>query len=144
MVRRGGSMPGAVSRVRSNSESHMRSLSSLPASWSRRGLTVVGAAMLALTTGCDFILGVPGVDRVVVATSPADSMPAQTQGQATATVYGKNDKTASGPLENPVHPTDLLATIYHAVGLDPATLVYNHLNQPREIVQGSVVSGIFA
>ncbi len=59
-------------------------------------------------------------------------------------VYGKSDKTASGPLENPVHPTDLLATIYHAVGLDPATIVYNHLNQPREMVQGNVVSGIFA
>jgi uncharacterized protein (DUF1501 family) len=60
-----------------------------------------------------------------------------------AFVYGKSDKTASGPLENPVHPCDLLATIYHAVGIDPATIVYNHLNQPREMVQGSVVTGLF-
>jgi hypothetical protein len=59
-------------------------------------------------------------------------------------VYGKSDKTASGPLENPVHPCDLLATIYHAVGLDPAQMIYNHLNQPREMVQGSVVTGLFA
>lgn len=58
-------------------------------------------------------------------------------------VYGKSDKTASGPLENPVHPTDLLATIYHAVGIDPGTIVYNHLNQPREMVQGNVVTGVF-
>jgi uncharacterized protein YjdB len=92
MVRRGASMPGAVSRVRSHSESHMRSLSPLPATWSRRGLTLVGAAMLALTTGCDFILGVPSVKRIDVVTVPKDSMPAQTQGQATATVYGDNDK----------------------------------------------------
>lgn len=58
-------------------------------------------------------------------------------------VYGKSDKTASGPLENPVHPCDLLATIYHAVGINPATIVYNHLNQPREMVVGNIVSGLF-
>lgn len=57
-------------------------------------------------------------------------------------VYGKSDKTASAPLENPVHPRELLATIYHSVGIDPATIVYNHLNQPRELVQGEVVTGI--
>jgi uncharacterized protein (DUF1501 family) len=59
-------------------------------------------------------------------------------------VYGKSDKTASGPLENPVHPTELLATIYHAIGLDPATIIYNHLNQPREMVQGHAVPALFA
>ncbi len=59
-------------------------------------------------------------------------------------VYGKSDKTASGPLENPVHPTELLATIYHAIGIDPATIIYNHLNQPREMVKGSPVLGLFA
>jgi Protein of unknown function (DUF1501) len=57
-------------------------------------------------------------------------------------VYGKSDKTGSAPLENPVHPRDLLATIYHSVGINPATMVYNHLNQPRELVQGEVVTGI--
>jgi uncharacterized protein (DUF1501 family) len=57
-------------------------------------------------------------------------------------VYGRSDKTASAPLENPVHPTDLLATIYHSLGINPATIVYNHLNQPRELVPGNVVHGI--
>jgi hypothetical protein len=57
-------------------------------------------------------------------------------------VYGKSDKTASGPLENPVHPTQLLATLYHSVGIRPDTIVYNHLNQPRELVQGEVVTGL--
>jgi uncharacterized protein (DUF1501 family) len=59
-------------------------------------------------------------------------------------VYGKSDKTASAPLENPVHPTDLLATVYHSIGISPDTIVYNHLNQPRELVKGSVVNGILA
>ncbi len=59
-------------------------------------------------------------------------------------VYGKSDKTGSAPLENPVHPRELLATIYHSVGINPATIVYNHLNQPRELVQGEAVTGILA
>jgi uncharacterized protein (DUF1501 family) len=59
-------------------------------------------------------------------------------------VYGRSDRTASAPLDNPVHPRDLLATIYHSVGLDPHTMVYNHLNQPREMVQGEVVRGLYA
>lgn len=61
-----------------------------------------------------------------------------------AFVYGKSDATASSPVENPVHPTDVLATIYHSIGIDPATIVYNHLNQPRELVKGNVLSGILA
>ena len=59
-------------------------------------------------------------------------------------VYGRSDATGSAPLDNPVHPTDLLATIYHSVGIHPATIQYNHLNQPRELVKGSVVTGILA
>ena len=59
-------------------------------------------------------------------------------------VYGRSDATASAPLENPVHPKDLLATMYHSIGLDPHTIIYNHLNQPREMVQGDVVGGILA
>ncbi|HEV3257612.1 MAG TPA: DUF1501 domain-containing protein [Gemmataceae bacterium] len=55
-------------------------------------------------------------------------------------VHGKSDKTASGPLENPVHPKELLATIYHSVGIDPGTMVLNHLNQPRELVQAEPVT----
>jgi hypothetical protein len=59
-------------------------------------------------------------------------------------VHGKSDKTASAPLENPVHPCELLATIYHSVGIDPSTIVYNHLNQPRELVQAEPVAGILS
>ncbi|MCS7166779.1 MAG: DUF1501 domain-containing protein [Gemmatales bacterium] len=59
-------------------------------------------------------------------------------------VYGKSDKTASAPLENPVHPCDLLATIYHSVGLDPHMIQYNHLKQPRELVQGNIIWGILS
>jgi hypothetical protein len=59
-------------------------------------------------------------------------------------VYGRSDATGSSPLENPVHPQDLLATIYHAVGISPDTIVYNHLKQPRELVKGSPVLDLFS
>ncbi len=59
-------------------------------------------------------------------------------------VHGKSDKTASAPLEDPVHPAQLLATIYHSFGIDPDTIVYNHLNQPRELVKAEAVTGLYA
>jgi hypothetical protein len=59
-------------------------------------------------------------------------------------VHGKSDKTGSAPLEDPVHPGELLATIYRSFGIDPATIVYNHLNQPRELVKAEAVSRLFA
>ena len=59
-------------------------------------------------------------------------------------VYGKSDKTASAPLETPVNPTELLATIYHSVGITPTTIVYNHLNQPRELVKAEAVTNVLA
>lgn len=59
-------------------------------------------------------------------------------------VHGKSDKTGSAPLDSPVHPGELLATIYHTFGIDPATIVYNHLNQPRELVKAETVTRLFA
>ncbi|HZL37756.1 MAG TPA: DUF1501 domain-containing protein [Tepidisphaeraceae bacterium] len=58
-------------------------------------------------------------------------------------VYGKSDKTASSPADNPVHPIELLATVYHAMGIDPGTMVNNALGQPRELVQAKPVLGLF-
>ena len=58
-------------------------------------------------------------------------------------VYGESDKTASSPRKDPVHPGELLASIYHAFGVDPKTIVYNHLNQPRELVQHEPVTSLF-
>src|SRR5438045_5584343 len=59
-------------------------------------------------------------------------------------VHGKSDKTASAPIEKPVHPAQLLASIYHAFGIDPETMVLNHLKQPRELVQAQAVPELFA
>ena len=74
------------------------------------------------------------------ATPPSSPAPASSRGY----VHGKSDKTGSAPLADPVHPGELLATIYHAFGIDPDTIVYNHLNQPRELVKAEAVTRFFA
>ena len=59
-------------------------------------------------------------------------------------VYGASDATGSAPKENPVHPTRILATVYWALGIDPQMMVYNHLNQPRELIQADPILDLFA
>jgi uncharacterized protein (DUF1501 family) len=59
-------------------------------------------------------------------------------------VHGSSDKTGSAPRDAPVHPMEILATIYHSFGIDPETIVFNHLKQPRELVKAIRVHGLFA
>ncbi len=59
-------------------------------------------------------------------------------------VHGESDATGASPKSDAVHPIELLASIYHGFGIDPDTIVYNHLNQPRELVKAHPVSAIFA
>jgi len=59
-------------------------------------------------------------------------------------VYGESDATGSAPVgDKIVHPTDLLATIYHTLGIEAHTMVNNHLDQPRELVKGTPVLELF-
>jgi hypothetical protein len=64
-------------------------------------------------------------------------------GVRTGELYGKSDETGSSPKENPVHPTELLATIYYALGIDPGQMVLNDLGQPRELVKGAPLVKLF-
>ena len=64
-------------------------------------------------------------------------------GIARGVQYGESDATASSPKEKPVHPNDLLATVYYALGVDPDMEIRNHLNQPRELVKGKIVADLF-
>jgi Protein of unknown function (DUF1501) len=51
-------------------------------------------------------------------------------------VYGKSDKDAAYPIDNPLSPEDLAATIYHALGIDPELRIHNSENRPTQIVEG--------
>ena len=61
-----------------------------------------------------------------------------------AVQYGESDATASSPKEKPVHPDDLLATVYYSLGIDPDMEIRNHLNQPRELVKGKPLAELWA
>jgi hypothetical protein len=59
-------------------------------------------------------------------------------------VYGASDRNGAFPQHQPVHPYELIATIYHALGLDPATEYHDHLNRPRRLVEhGGPIRGLF-
>ena len=58
-------------------------------------------------------------------------------------VYGSSDKFGAYPRENPVAPEGLLATIYHALGIDPAAEIRDRQGRPYKISEGAPVAGLF-
>jgi uncharacterized protein (DUF1501 family) len=54
-------------------------------------------------------------------------------------VYGASDKIASEPVSDAVAPADISATIYHLLGLDPASVIYDPLGRPLPISDGQVL-----
>lgn len=49
-------------------------------------------------------------------------------------VFGESDRHAAFPKTDPVHPFDLIATVYHALGIDHAASFRDMLNRPRRLV----------
>jgi uncharacterized protein (DUF1501 family) len=59
-------------------------------------------------------------------------------------VYGESDKAGAYPQRNAAHPYDLIATLYHALGIDPATQYRDSLDRPRGLVEhGGPLLGLF-
>lgn len=59
-------------------------------------------------------------------------------------VYGASDKHGAYPSENMVRPDDLAATMYHLLGIDPATEVRAVGDRPVLISSGKPVMGVIA
>ena len=60
-------------------------------------------------------------------------------------VYGSTDKIGAYPANQPVHPADLVATIYRLLGIDPHLIVHDRLGRPHEIARGGEpIAGILA
>lgn len=57
-------------------------------------------------------------------------------------VHGRSDRHAAYPAENPVDPADLVATIYHHLGIDPATELTDPQGRPLRLCQGEVIRGL--
>jgi uncharacterized protein DUF1501 len=58
-------------------------------------------------------------------------------------LVGASDRNCAYPSELPVGPGDVVATIYHALGLEPRTLMYDPLNRPMTISDGKAISQLF-
>jgi hypothetical protein len=59
-------------------------------------------------------------------------------------VHGSSDKNGAYPATDPVRPDDLAATMFHLLGLDPRTEVYDPLNRPLPIAAGNPIAGVLA
>jgi hypothetical protein len=57
-------------------------------------------------------------------------------------VYGKSDKIAGRPAENPVTPADFVATIYHCLGIDPAGEIHDQANRPIALSKGAPIAAL--
>lgn len=57
-------------------------------------------------------------------------------------VLGSSDAFAAYPRDHKVDPTDLHATLYHLLGLDPRTIVHDPLGRPQTICHGRIVEGL--
>jgi hypothetical protein len=51
-------------------------------------------------------------------------------------VYGASDKIAAYPNAYPVSPQDLVATLYHRLGVDPHTMIEDLQRRPYPLVEG--------
>jgi hypothetical protein len=58
-------------------------------------------------------------------------------------VVGATDQHAAFVKDNPVRPEDLLATVYHALGIAPDSEVHDREGRPHRITEGKAVTALF-
>jgi uncharacterized protein (DUF1501 family) len=59
-------------------------------------------------------------------------------------VYGASDAIGAYPVDNPVSPEQLTATLYHCLGIDPHTLIHDQQQRPYHLVEGEPLEAILA
>jgi uncharacterized protein (DUF1501 family) len=57
-------------------------------------------------------------------------------------VHGRSDRYAAFPAENPVQPLDLVATLYHALGVPEDLLLQDMLGRPHFVRPGKVIRAL--
>lgn len=58
-------------------------------------------------------------------------------------IHGSSDRYAAYPADDPVSPEDLLATIYHALGVPADGQFHDSLGRPHRVVDGKPVLKLF-
>ena len=65
--------------------------------------------------------------------------------QVGASSMARSDRTGSLPVESPVSPGDIVATMYRLLGVDPKQQIYDSLNRPHQLVpKGRVIEELIA
>jgi uncharacterized protein (DUF1501 family) len=59
-------------------------------------------------------------------------------------IFGASDRIGAYPSVDPVSPDDIAATMFWALGIDPATEVYDTLRRPLPIAAGKPITQLFA
>jgi hypothetical protein len=59
-------------------------------------------------------------------------------------IVGASDKQGGDVLDRPISPKDLLATMYHLLGIDHHQMVHDNLGRPLPLVEGEVISEALA
>ena len=57
-------------------------------------------------------------------------------------VYGASDNIGAYPKSDPVSPQDLLATVYHTLGINYHAPIRDHLDRPWRLTEGSPVAAL--
>jgi len=57
-------------------------------------------------------------------------------------IHGSSDRYAAYPATNPVSPTEIVATIYHCLGVDPQMTIRDKLNRPMSLCEGEPIRAI--
>lgn len=58
-------------------------------------------------------------------------------------VYGASDRNAAYVKDSPVSPEDFAATVLHAFGVDPETVIFDHLQRPFRVSEGCPLATLF-
>jgi hypothetical protein len=58
-------------------------------------------------------------------------------------VYGASDAIGARPVDKPLRPDDITATLFHALGLDPETIIRDQLHRPMPISAGQPIHALF-
>lgn len=59
-------------------------------------------------------------------------------------VIGSSDEIAAYPASSPFYPSNVGATIFEALGVDPATLITDRLNRPLPLSEGEIIAPLFS
>ena len=58
-------------------------------------------------------------------------------------IYGSSDAQAAYPKDNPATPGDILATMYHSLGISADAEVFDSTHRPHRVAEGRAIEELF-